>query len=320
MLTIFGQIAQIQEAGRRREKITLLRRFDSPTLRDALVYALSPVVTFGVERLAFDPVCASDLSPSVGEFLQLCIDLERRRLEDPEAVVVAHINRYPAHLRVLVAAVFTKTLDLGCDPGVVNEALPRALPLFGATHPRGFVADKVIYPCLARPALSGMRCLVFVTRYGAKCLSSSGVPIEPLRHLEQAFRECPHGVYDGVMSDVEGRKIEGLSIKLQFMTAEEDADLIHLNVVDYVPLAEWENPVTPAGERFKRLWTIYDRQKVRNLGASSVWFVINQQVIRNNLDLKYFNDLMLRSGWGGTVVTADKPYKKARTLNVMRLL
>ena len=303
MHTIFEQLAQVQAAGRRREKIVLLRRFDSPTLRDTLIYAMSPALTFGFKHLPFDPDCGAVGYPSLTDFLLLCIDLENRSLTGAAALaaVLDHLGSYPPSTRTLVASLFTKTFSLGCDPAVVNEALPGTLMLFGMQLGRVFHANKMVYPAYARPAFAGRRCLMFVTRLGARGMSSCGNPIESIQHLNEAFRACPPGVYDGML------------------TYEYEDFKFHLNVLDFIPMAEWDKPVTPTGVRLERLWDIYDKQLYRNPTAAALWHVIDHTLIKNNLELKQYHEQNLRSGWEGSIVVLDRSYKKCRTYTAMRM-
>lgn len=320
MLRFFEQLAEIKANGRQRDKIALLKRYDSPTLRDLLFHAFSPTVTFGVGTVNYDPKGPSIGSvPGVGEFLSLIQRLSSRALtgNDAQYTVIAHINSYPAAYREMVASFFAGRLSIGCDCEIINKALPGVIPMFGVQLAREFSVDHMSYPAYVSAKLDGMRCLLFVTYAGVKLLTRTGKAIECLPHIEQAFEKCPIGVYDGELLHENGVFADTISV-CRRAAPSEDSILIKYHVFDYIPLPEWDSPVTPAKLRFQRLTEINDRYTGTCIGKPA-WYVVPHTLVKNSLELSHFHDNMIASGWEGTMIQFDKPYAKKRTYDLMKL-
>ena len=322
MLTIFEQLAQVKATGRTRDKLAMLKRYDSPTLRDALFFAVSPTVAFGVGRVKTDldsPALTSP--PSVGEFLALAQDLIERKAVGTQATdrVIAHAARYPALYRELVIDLFAGKLSIGCDAETVNKAFPGVIPVFGVQLAREFSTDHMTYPAFVSSKLDGMRCLLFVTYAGVSLLSRTGKSIVSLPHISAAFEKLALGVYDGELLHDNGVFADTVSI-CRKLEPPEGYESVRLHVFDYVPLHEWSKPTTPAKQRFLRLDEIYKKYLAEHDNSQDYsWFVVEHEVIRNNQELSRFHDLMIESGYEGTMIQFDRPYSQKRTHDLMKL-
>jgi len=321
MLRIFEQLTEIKANGRQRDKIALLKRYDSPTMRDVLFHAFSPTITFGVGTVKYDSKGPSltSVAPDIGEFLSLIQRLASRDLTggDANRAVIHHVNSYPSAYRELVASFFAGKMSIGCDCEIINKALPGVIPVFGVQLAREFCPDHMSYPAFVSAKLDGMRCLLFVTYAGVKLLTRTGKPIECLQHIENAFATMPLGVYDGELLHEGGNFAETISI-CRKSTPSQDSMLVQFHVFDYIPLPEWDSPITPAKLRFHRLDEIYERY-ISTTVNKPAWFVVQHTVVKNSVELARFHDIMIGSGWEGTMVQFDKPYSKKRTYDLMKL-
>lgn len=318
MLTFFEQLLEIRELSRKREKFALLRRYDSPTLRDILFYAFSPTVNFGVGHIQFDSEATQATTDSLYEFLSLCQRLASKELTGVEAeeAVRSHLGSYPAWIRQMVSDFFAGCLYLALDVVAINEALPGTIPMFGLQVSRTFKQEYMTYPAFVSARLSGMRCLLFVTNGGVSLLSSNGNHIHCLPHLAKVFKDAPLGVYDGVLLHKDGDMQTTVTICRRQDFTPEALD-IQFNVYDYIPLREWNKPVTLAKDRFKALDYIYSKHL--ETSKSPTWFIVQHTVVNNSLELARFRDIMLASGMAGTLVQFNKPYIKTLTTSFLHL-
>jgi DNA ligase-1 len=321
VVNIFLALAEIKATGRKREKVSLLKKYDSPTMRDVLFYAFSPTVSFGVGRVSFDSETPWDPSnpPSIGEFLTLCKNLSDRSLTGnaAEAAVRAHVEQYPAELRELVAAVFAARLSIGCDVEIINSALPGVIPVFGVQLAREFNPDHMTYPAYASAKLDGMRCLLFVTYSGVSMHTRTGKRIECLPAIESAFSKLPLGVYDGELLHENGVFSDTISVCRKNEPSAGSAS-IRFHVFDYISLAEWDSPITPASQRFARLAEIEHRY-LSTLTSTQVWYVVPHVLVNSSLELATLHTSLTASGYEGTMVQFNKPYNKKRTYDLMKL-
>lgn len=320
MLTIFDQLAQIKAAGRTREKIALLKRFDSPTMRDTLFYGFSPTVAFGIGRIKLDPLASLiPTEPSTLEFLVLAQNLIERKIVSALATVAVtrHVMGYPPELRGLVIDLFAGKLAIGCDAEVINKALPGSIPVFGVQLAREFNPDQMQYPAFASEKLDGMRCLLFVTYAGVKLLTRTGKAIDSLPHIAAAFSRLPLGVYDGELLHQNGLFADTISI-CRKSEPVADSQHVRFHVFDYINLPEWDNPVSPAKDRFHRLGEIFSKYLSTN-PESIAWVVVEHYVVKNSLDLSLLHDKFIAADFEGTMIQFDRPYNKKRTYDLMKL-
>jgi len=147
--------------------------------------------------------------------------------------------------------------------------------------------------------------------------SRLGNRIECLPHIENAFVKLPLGVYDGELLHENGNFSDTLSVCTRHAPSDGSAS-IRFHVFDYIPMAEWDNPITPANQRFARLAEI-EKRYLSTLTSTPVWYVVPHVLVNNSIELATLHTRFTASGYEGTMIQFNKPYNKKRTYDLMKL-
>lgn len=299
---------------RAREKASLLRKADSPIFRSLLHFIYSPTVTFGVGAVCYyDDVEPSSLAPEPYACLSLMRQLHERALTGTAAkrAVSELIESYPHAYRSMLRDIFAQRLALGINVKGINKVLPGVIPEFGVQLAKEYDPELHPLPAWVSAKLDGMRCLAIHDTNGVALLSRTGKPIEGVPHIADAIATCPHGVYDGELLHPGGFQVT-VSVCRHSTTLHPNYSEVTFNVFDYVPLNEWNNPTTPANERFFML-----RAALRV--APPELRLVEHELVKDSLELLRTHQDYVSRGYEGTMIQSNAPYQKKRTNELTKL-
>lgn len=306
------QLLQVKAHPSAREKVELLKDFDSPTLREILFLAYSPSVVFGIGAINFSTADDSSTYPNLSSFLDLTKALLSKSLRGNAAkdAVLDYVDRFPREARELVASIFTQTLSIGCDVKRVNKAYKDCIPVFSVQLAEEYQSGKMEYPCWISPKLDGMRCVAFVTSAGVSLMSRGGKAIECMPHIEAALRLAPNGVYDGELMHP-----GGFQTTVSFCRTKDPkpgCESVVYHIFDFVSHQEWNDPQAPAVERFRAL------ANLAGANLPSIKIVPHFEVANTNKLLQVHRQFVA-DGYEGSMLQWQGPYVAKRGWHLQKL-
>lgn len=313
-------LKEVANTGSAKVKGSLLKKADSPILRDILYYAYSPTVTFGVGAVDFETggidSAWDDVQPL--EFLTLARQLASRELTGnaAEIAVRQHIEKYPGHLRSMVRDIFAQRLSIGMDAKRINAALCNTIPVFGVMLAYEYESGRLDYPVFISPKLDGMRAVAIHDEKGVAMFSRRGTPIVGVPHIVEAIRLLSYGVYDGELMHPDGFQTT-VSVCRRENPLHPDFERVSFHIFDRVDTQEWDSPKKPASHRFEALqWTL-QAAEMRNPGLPLK--LVKHFRVSNSQKLQEWHKHFVSEGYEGTMIQGDLPYVKKRSWSIMKL-
>ena len=161
LVRAFQTIKDVAATSSKKEKESLLKRGDSPYLRNLLVATYDKFKTYRILQIE-QPGSYNSVQPdTMEEFMTLCKQLASHTLGTNEAKV--RIRRFLATNTAEVAGMLTNLLlrDLraGIDEKTCNRAFPGLIPVFGIQL--GYALDswdRIKFPIVCDEKIDGIRC------------------------------------------------------------------------------------------------------------------------------------------------------------------
>lgn len=267
-MNVIEALETLEAAARGNARLDALKGVDSPDLREILVLALSPQVTFGVKKLPKYVDQGEEMAPLTWRhvLLSLLKRLQSRELTGNDAQ--AEIKRLLG-LCSPVQAKWTERIikqDLRLDLGAkdVNNALGEGT-IFQFTVPLAEDYSKVKPELLTgkwcvEPKLDGARCVAFLpaNKGPVKLYSRTGkewLNFEPVRQKLQEINDRRNPtqdlVLDGEVVAIVNERIDFQA--LQHVLFKKGGDTSHLKYLlfDATTRTEWEKPTKPYRERYE---------------------------------------------------------------------
>lgn len=323
------------------DKRRLMQEHDSPELRKLLVYAVSPYINFGVQKLPEVGLATRNPAPEFDEFFELADRLAARTLTGNAAknTLTEFFQRCSPQERLHFGGVLTKKLRCGVDTAI-NDVWPGTIPVFDPALAEDWFksAEKangkhVQFPKLQSMKLDGMRAIALHDGNLWRLYSREGRPIEGMPHILQDLAEYgnPHHVYDGELYSHEIVTQKGFPFLIGLLKRQDwdhtqmkgkEAekvrtlvpwrDKVEYHIFDRVTKAGWDTQTNNETQydRLMSLKVLVD--EMRQAGATSLQYV-KHFVVNNLEDAKARNAEFLMMGFEGSMLKDPKaPYKFGR--------
>lgn len=314
MLTLLAQIQEIKTATSKKEKARLLRKHDSPALRQLLFIAYSPTVVLGVGEPHYDTLDRPELYMiTLAWFLSFVRQVQAREVKGMTVRFGAEelLRHTPVHFRWILAGILEGNLDLGCDVKLINAALPNLVPTLDMQLPEDLKPEHLEFPGYASPLVDGMRCLAVVTRNGVRLFSSRGNAIESVPHIDAAMKKLMPGFYDGKLVHP-----SGFSTAIHYCRAKTPKvghDGVVFLIADFIPEHEWNEPTTPAKDRFKKLDAMFMTLEANALER------VEHTLIHRKTDLQRLFKEFTSQGFVGITFQSPGAYVRRRGRHLQTL-
>ncbi len=197
LVRAFKTLADIAATSSKKEKEALLRKGDSPYLRDLLVAAYDKFKTYRVATIT-QPTEYNIVQPDTMEdFLDLCKLLASHTIGSSEASL--RIKRFLAKNTAEGAQVFTNVLlrDLrsGFDESTCNKAFPGLIPVFKVQLANKVEDwDALSYPIIVEEKFDGVRTLAVYDGIEVKFFSREGREFDECGVIAEQIKQLAPGL------------------------------------------------------------------------------------------------------------------------------
>lgn len=321
LIACFDCLMDVANVGWIKTKARILRKGDSPLLRELLYYAYAPTVRFGVGVVKYN----NDAQPSGSydslSFLVLCNDLYTGYLQGSSAkdAVRRMIESYPPDYRLFLQDFFAQKLHLKLTPKDINSILPGCMPVFGLMLSRNYEPSRLNYPVFAAPKLAGMRALLYVDCKGILLWSKNGSVIRSIPSITNAAQHLPYGYYDGIIVHEDGGwNLLNAIIKHSINNLHPEAGNVTFHIYDFVSVSDWSRPTIQFKERLRQLQGIIDIHRQRN--QSTPLRLANYTQTDTSIQLlKIHNTFSCQDQHEGTWIKGNIPYERKESFGFMHL-
>ena len=316
MRTLLSQIQEIKTATSKRGKLLLLKRHDSPALRQLLFNAFSPTVVLGLGKLDYDSETREHdehTETSLTDLLMFIRQVQARDIKGNASkdAALKLANLTPFKYRWIVAGILGGDLRIGCDAKDINKAIPDLIPTLNLQEAEELHPDHLNFPGYASMMLGGMRCLAIVTRHGVRLFSKGGNAIESVPHIESALKRLPVGYYDGELLHPSGHKVT-----IHFCRHPRPRfghTAVQFFISDFIAESEWNDPRMPAKERFQKLERAFDSVD------TSVLRMVPHTLVYRNSDLLRLHRQFIAAGREGTLFQTTGAYVRRKGWHIQKL-
>lgn len=311
-----------------KEKVKILKKYDSELLRYVIENAVSPFVTFGVKQYQFgEPTDQNDFEYNMPVLKFVLAKLNSRGLTGDraqEAIRETSCNLNKEQQNIL-GCILNKDLRAGVNVKTANKAFPGLIPEFNVQLANTDIS-RINYPCYAEVKYNGRRNLAIVTGREVQHFSRNGKEHLNYGCFDSELIEIAKGlptVFDGEVIG-EGNQLDGYKKSQQQARRKYNVDTSEqiLIIFDVLALGDFKRQICSAiyQKRLVNLRNMFnmfrnetqlEKLQVR-LGKGKI---VNS---KNELDLYY--EKIIKAGNEGLIVkNFNGLYEYKRSHNWVKL-
>ena len=317
------------ETNSRKEKVMILRNYDSRELRYFLELSVSPYIVFNIKQFEFaEPLMQDDFDTNLSQ-LKFCVHHLRMRDVKPVGEFVTecskHLNK---DQQWMLQCILEKDFRAGLGLKTVNEAFPGLIPDFSVQLCRKIDMGKVVYPCLAEIKRDGRRNIAVVTAGIVTHYSRNGKENKNYHCFDSELLAISNGVdcvFDGEVSGIGGkdnREERRISAKQASRKYNVDMSNQIYTIWDHMPLGSWKlkRCNIKLAQRYNRLKVAVDEFRDKTIIENFGVRLSKVRIKENEEDLLKFYRKAIGSGYEGVVVKdPESPYTFKRGTEWMKL-
>ncbi len=309
-------IRELQSTNSHIDKVAILKKYDTPKIREFLKCTYDPYTTYGVTWDYVDPINASSHLEEVE--LDILKRLKHRMLTGQAAIDT--ISTCLFKRGNLLAMVLSRDLKCGISVTTINKAFPGLIHKFKLQKAKPVAMVQIPLPGYAQIKYDGVRLRAVVNNHIVTLLTSSGKEAK-LVNLETNFTFAPDGAYDGELVSKQGRMQDRTNISGRLNSAMHggtpDESDITFKVFDYLTLNEIASNYCNLGYE-----TRYNRLKKKlGINPTKGYIQLTDHFKVNTLEelSNYYNSL-IDKGFEGVIVKKPKGlYRFTRSSDWIKL-
>lgn len=282
-------IRALQQTNSTNDKMTILRKCDSPVVQEVLHMAYNPYIRYGLNKVPWTGKGSLTIEghwPAIKVHLEYMAQAHGDNVvKELTAKLILSMTREDGDV---LKGIIKKDLKCGVSVTTINRVFPELVPVFGIMKAETF-ADKLWQPDLMGSVkLDGYRCLV---RDG-KLYSSGGLPILGAEHIQSAIHGF--GDFDGeiMIPNMEFNMSGG---KIRSHSVTPDAKLFVFDCINA--------PNLPFNARYYQLLNIGEEQGwSTSLAKPSTITVVRHRTFTNLVEMKQICGKALYAGYEGLVL------------------
>lgn len=307
-------ILKVADASGPAAKAKMLKKYDSPQLRELVKFGVDPMITFGVREVDFsdEPAGHSDYEHNLDRLAWLLQELSRRSLQvmtgqSPSENIVKVSSTLNEDQRVMLRWILNKDFRANLGVATVNKAFPGLIPVWKMQKASDIDWNALAFPCMVQTKENGFGNNAMVINGEVTHYSNNGKKNPNMAVFDEELLKIAanlHGVFYGEVRGRGGTGKDHYKASQSYRGKNPDMSNAVFVLWDFVLVGEYKRRNCPRAlsERHQRLKDMVTEFRINNDRDSYRVRPVRTWVANNKSEVEAIANKQMKKGMEGVIV------------------